>query len=123
MKLHSTVNQFYQTVTAYDVKQVKINDIPYSTSLIVTPMTAPVACAITNYNDFNQSHIDQIMATSPDVVILGTGQQQHFLPSTIMSGFLQQHVGIEMMSNDAACRTYNILMSEGRKVTLCLIFE
>lgn len=123
MKLHSTVNQFYQTVTAYDIHSVKINNIAYNHSLIVTPMTEPVSWDISDYKAFNKDHIAQIMATSPDIVILGTGQQQHFLPGNITTSFLQQHVGIEMMSNDAACRTYNILMSEGRKVTLCLIFE
>lgn len=123
MKLHSTVNQFYQTVTAYDIHSVKINDVAYSHSLIVTPMTPAISWDISHYKDFNKDHIAQIMATSPDIVILGTGTLQHFLPGNITTAFLQQQVGLEMMSNDAACRTYNILMSEGRKVTLCLIFE
>lgn len=123
MKLHSTVNQFYQTVTAYDVDSVKINDVQFTSSLIVTPTTAPVVWPVNHYQAINTVHLEQILATSPDLVILGTGQQQHFLNSNMLKPFMQQRVGIEMMSNDAACRTYNILMSEGRKVTLCLIFE
>ena len=123
MKLHTSVNQFYQTITAYETDFVKINDVSFNTSLLVTPTTAPVSLNIDDYKDLSSAIIEQMMATAPDVVLLGTGKQQHFLPGNLSKVFLQKNIGIETMSNDAACRTYNILMAEGRKVTLCLIFE
>ena len=63
----------------------------------------------------------QIAALLPDVVILGTGQRQKFVHPRLMQSLNAKRIGVECMDNQAACRTYNILMAEGRKVALALI--
>jgi uncharacterized protein len=110
MKLHATATKQYQTVTAYDEHSVEINALPYAYSLIVLPETAPTAWPVASFEALTMEHFAQIDATQPDVVILGTGRKQ-------------RRIGIECMDNHAACRTYNILMAEGRKVALALIIE
>jgi len=57
------------------------------------------------------------------VVILGTGRKQRFVHPKLTSILTSRRIGIECMDNQAACRTYNILMAEGRKVALALIIE
>ena len=56
-------------------------------------------------------------------MILGTGQRQRFAHPKLLSGLLTRGIGVECMDNQAACRTYNILMAEGRKVALALIMQ
>jgi uncharacterized protein len=123
MKLHSTPTQHYQTVTAYDNTGVEINAVRFSHSLVVLPETAPVDWPPASFDALSAEHFAQIDATSPDVVILGTGARQRFVHPRLISALTARRIGVECMDNQAACRTYNILMTEGRKVALALIFE
>lgn len=62
------------------------------------------------------SHVDALLALQPELVILGTGERQVFPAAIFMAGFLRKGVGIEVMDNAAAARTYNLLAGEGRRV-------
>ncbi len=123
MKLHSNNTQAYQTVTAYDDSSVEINAQSFHHSLIVMPEIAPIAWPVTSFDALAPEHLAQIDAAAPDVVILGTGRRQRFVHPKLISMLTVRRVGVESMDNQAACRTYNILMAEGRKVALALIIE
>lgn len=123
MKLHSTNTQKYQTVTSYDERGVELNLQRFERSLIVLPETAPTPWAVDHFDQLSAEHFEQIAATVPDVVILGTGNKQRFVHPKLITSLTSQHKGVECMDNHAACRTYNILMAEGRKVALALIME
>jgi len=123
MKLHSTSTQQYQTVTGYDEHGVEINAVAFDYSLIVLPEAAPVPWPVAKFEDLQAEHFAQIDAISPDVVIVGTGMRQRFAHPKLFSMLTKRRIGIECMDSQAACRTYNILMAEGRKVALALIIE
>jgi uncharacterized protein len=123
MKLHHTATQQYQTITAYDDSGVEINAVRFTHSLIVMPEVAPVPWPVTSFDALTAEHFEQIDASKPDVVILGTGKRQRFVHPKLITALTSRRVGVESMDNQAACRTYNILMAEGRKVALALIFE
>lgn len=123
MKLHATPTQQYQTVTAYDDSGVDINLSRYRNSLVVMPEMPPFDWPVTSFEALTAENIAQINAAAPDVVILGTGSRQRFIHPKLITSLTERRVGIECMDNQAACRTYNILMAEGRKVALALIFE
>jgi uncharacterized protein len=123
MKLHSTETQQYQTVSSYDDTGVELNAIRFEQSLIVLPETPPAPWPVTSFDALTAEHFDQIDATRPDVVILGTGARQRFVHPKLTAVLTARRIGVECMDNQAACRTYNILMAEGRKVALALILE
>lgn len=123
MKLHSSATQQYQTVTAYDDEGVEINALRYNYSLIVMPELLPSTWDVTHFDQLSSEHFKQINNLLPDVVILGTGAKQRFVHPKLLGSLSARHVGVECMDSKAACRTYNILMAEGRKVALALIIE
>jgi uncharacterized protein len=123
MKLHSTSTQQYQTVTAYDAQGVEFNAVRYASSLLVLPEVPPVAWPVSSFDALTHEHFEHIASYAPDVVILGTGLKQRFVHPKLTVALTSQRIGIECMDNQAACRTYNILMAEGRKVALALIFD
>jgi uncharacterized protein len=123
MKLHATSTQQYQTVTGYDDDWIEINAIRFDYSLIALPEIAPMAWPVTSFEALEASDLEAIAAHSPDLLILGTGKKQRFAHPRLMSGLLSRGIGVECMDNQAACRTYNILMTEGRKVALALIMR
>lgn len=123
MKLHSSSTQQYQTVTAYFAGGVEINAAPYAHSLTVMPEAPPRAWAVGSFEELTEAHFEAIGAESPDVVILGTGERQRFIHPRLVASLSARRIGVECMDNQAACRTYNILMGEGRKVILALIIK
>lgn len=123
MKLHSTTTQQYQTVTAYDETGIEINAVAYTYSLLVLPEVKPVPWPVSSFDALTEEHFEQVNQTNPDVVILGTGKKQRFVHPKLTKALTAKQVGVESMDNQAACRTYNILMAEGRKVALALIID
>ncbi len=63
----------------------------------------------------------QVAALEPDVVLLGTGERQVFPPHEARAALLRQGIGVEVMNNAAACRTYNLLAGEGRQVVAAIM--
>ncbi len=123
MKLHASTTKQYQTVTGYDDQGVEINAERYNFSLIVMPETPPQAWDVPNFEALRVEHFERIEQDRPDVVILGTGERQRFVHPRLVAALSARHIGVESMDSKAACRTYNVLMGEGRKVTLALIIE
>lgn len=121
MKLHATSTQQYQTVTGYEVDSVDINAVRFAHSLLVLPEVAPLAWPVASFESLSAADFALIEAQTPDVVILGTGSRQRFVNPKLLTSLTARRIGVECMDNQAACRTYNILMAEGRKVALALI--
>jgi uncharacterized protein len=78
---------------------------------------------VPNFEALTAAHFEKIEEDKPDVVILGTGERQRFVHPRLVAALSARHIGVESMDSKAACRTYNVLMGEGRKVTLALIIE
>ena len=123
MKLHSATTRQYQTVTGYDDQGVEINAERFDFSLIVMPEASPRPWNAPTFESLSVDHFNQIEEDTPDVVILGTGERQRFVHPKLIAALSKRHIGVECMDSKAACRTYNVLMGEGRKVTLALIIE
>jgi uncharacterized protein len=123
MKLHSSSTEKYQTVTGYDQSGVEINAQRFDYSVLVMPEVPPRAWNVKRFEDLTAADFETLAADKPDVVILGTGERQRFVHPRLIASLAQQHIGVESMDSHAACRTYNVLMGEGRKVTLALIID
>ena len=121
MKLHVTPTQQYQTVTGYEQDWIEINAVRFDHSLIVLPEVAPVRWPVTDFDALTAEDFKAVEAQSPDLLILGTGSRQRFAAPKLVASLITRRIGVECMDNQAACRTYNILMAEGRKVALAVI--
>ncbi|HET6396768.1 MAG TPA: Mth938-like domain-containing protein [Pseudoxanthomonas sp.] len=67
------------------------------------------------------AHLQPLLALEPELVVLGTGGRQAFPPAAALAACLTRGVGIEVMDNAAAARTYNVLAGEGRRVVVALL--
>lgn len=123
MKLHASNTKQYQTVTGYFPGGVEINAQPFDHSLMMLPETPPRPWPVAAFEQLTTEHFEQLLAEQPDVVILGTGERQRFVHPRLSAPLTSRHIGVDCMDTNAACRTYNILMGEGRKVLLALIIE
>lgn len=122
MKLH-TDPRTGNTVTAHGEGYVAINGERYSTSLIVQPEAIDAEWQANDVDSLAAAHIERLLATGADILILGTGKRQHFPPLALLKPVMAAGRTLDVMDTPAACRTYNILMSEGRAVAAALIIE
>jgi uncharacterized protein len=72
-------------------------------------------------DDLLESHMEILIARSPEVIVLGTGRLQRFPASNLTVRILQASIGLEVMDTASACRTYNVLAAEGRNVCAALM--
>ena len=75
------------------------------------------------FEDLTEEHFTQLAASQPELVIFGSGMRLRFAPPAFMRALMQKRIGIETMDTLAACRTYNILAGEGRRVVAALLIE
>lgn len=107
-------------IRSYQQHQVRINDETYDQSVIVTAEQLVTDWAPQSLAELEEQHLQAILDLDPEVIILGTGAQQQFPERIILQHILKTGIGVEVMSTDAACRTYNVLMAEDRRVAAAL---
>jgi len=111
------------TIASYTPGLVEIQGRSFSASLIVLPDRLLADWAPKTVAELDAVHLEAIADTQPEVVILGTGETQVFPDPAILSPLMRNGIGFELMSNAAACRTYNVLLAEGRRAALGLLLD
>ncbi len=120
MKIQLETGGSRNIIRAYGPGRVTVNRDVYTTSLIVTPdqiQDWPPRV----FTELNETHFEIIAGLEPEVAILGTGHRQHFPKPDAIQILTRANIGLEVMDTGAACRTYNILMGEGRRVAAALL--
>ncbi len=107
-------------IQRYDVGVIIIAERSYRESLILLPDRVIETWSPNSVNDLAEEDFHQLMELEPEIVLLGTGRQQQFPHPSLTQPLMQQRIGLEVMDTAAACRTYNILMAEGRRVAAAL---
>lgn len=121
MKLHLENAEGYK-IKRYDPQSVTINDVVYNNNLIVLPEHLQT-WEVDSFEALTLVHFENIARLKPELVLLGTGLKLRFPPSELFTPLLQQGIGVDVMDLYAACRTYNILMGEGRNVAAALLIR
>ena len=108
-------------ITAYDIDSVSINGKIFSQSLVIANAQLNDNWNISSIELLTPGHIDQVLSFEPELIIIGTGNKLIFPAVEIYASIIEHGIGVDFMDTGAACRTYNILMSEGRDVVAGLI--
>lgn len=124
MKLHQDPSQAaLNTVTGYGPGYVEVNKVRFDHSVIISPEGTTALWPVSRFDALDASHFDTLRARDPEVVIFGSGARLRFAHPRLTTGLTSQRIGVDSMDTQAACRTYNILMSEGRRVVLAVLIE
>ncbi|KTC86789.1 Mth938-like domain-containing protein [Legionella brunensis] len=109
------------TIQAYSEREVRIDSITYSNSLIVSSHEIITDWPIKAFHELNEDTVWPLLRYEPKIVLIGHGQQGQLAPIPLMQMLAKKGIGLECMSIGAACRTFNVLLSEQREITLGLI--
>lgn len=108
-------------IRAYDSESITINETLYTSSIIISPYQLITNWKPKSLEDLQPEYFQIVLSLKPEVVILGTGKKLIFPDKEKLIPLLKKRIGIESMDTGAACRTYTVLMSEGRKIVAALI--
>jgi len=109
--------------TAYGDDYVAVNHEKYGKNLILLPEAIFPEWSTATPENIAESDMQKLLALQTEIVLLGTGKRLRFPPGALLRPFGPAGVGLEIMDLQAACRTYNILAAEGRKVAAALLFD
>ena len=112
----NVIVSFSQRVVRINNEEIKSNVIISATNIIEDWIAPPV-------DKLRIADFESILDLGPEVILLGTGDTQVFPPAQLMTDIMRRGVGLEIMNTGAACRTYNVLMAEQRRVVAALMLD
>lgn len=122
MQISLEKNSANNQIRSYEPGEIKVNETVYKKSIMLTPDTltewAPQSLA-----ELTLEHLTAMILLKPQVILLGTGAKLIFPTAAINHAVLSKGIGFEVMDTRAACRTFNILTAEDRKVIAALIIR
>jgi len=122
MKLHLAQGEGLHLVTGYGAGYIAVNRVRYERCVVVSPQSV-TEWAVGGFETLVAADFGFIAQFKPEIVLLGTGATQRFPGPALARALAESGVGVEVMDTRAACRTYNILAAEGRKVVAALLLS
>jgi uncharacterized protein len=123
LKLHADSPTALNTVTAYGSGFIEVNQVRHQRPVLIAPDRPVEAWDVTGFDTLSPDDFAALRDRSPELVLLGTGARQRFPHPRLVRPLTDAHIGCEAMTSQAACRTYNILMGEGRKVLAAILLD
>lgn len=121
MKIEREQAEGKNTFTGYGPGYVEVNRARHTASLVVSATRLVVDWPASSVEALTADHLAAIAQLQPEIVLLGTGASFRFPEPARLAPLHKLGVGVEVMDTPAACRTYNILLAEGRNVVAALI--
>jgi uncharacterized protein len=116
LKFHLSNFGNQKIFTAHGAGYVTVNRERFEHAIVVTPEQVHIDWNASSFNTLDETHFNFFIALKPEVILFGTGEKQRFAHPKLYRALTDAHIAIEFMDTPAACRTYNILMAEDRRV-------
>jgi len=123
MKLKADRIEGQNAIARHGPEGVIVNGVEHRRSVIVPWQGEVLAWPVGSLATLEESHFETVASLNPELVIFGSGARLQFVRPALMRCLIERRIGMETMDTAAACRTYNILLAEGRSVVAALVFE
>ena len=122
MEITPLVPENRQIVQSYGSGRFKVSQIEHQGSIIVLPSRS-LSWTVDVFEDINLQNLSSVFEEEPriEILLIGCGQMMQLLPRDLSETCRQKGLAIDVMDTGAACRTYNILAAEGRRVAAALV--
>lgn len=122
MKLHLSQADGIHLITGYGPGYIEIDRVRRGHSVILLPDRV-LDWPLDRFEAIDAASLEALVDLRPALVILGTGERHRFPHPAVYGDLIQAGIGVEHMTTAAACRTYNVLAGEGRRVAAALLIE
>jgi uncharacterized protein len=123
VKLQAERIEGTNAIARHSLDGVIVNGAEYRQSVVVPWQGAVAPWQVDRFEELTEAHFEALAAMKPELVIFGSGARIRFPKPVLLRPLMAARVGIETMDTPAACRTYNVLLAEGRTVLAALLFE
>lgn len=123
MKLNLEQNSDLNVVTGYGADHLMINKERHDGNVLIAADRIVEGWAPGGFAHLSADDFVPVCEMKPEVVLIGTGSRQRFPAPAVVRPLIEARIGYEIMDLPAACRTYNILVAEGRSVVAALLFD
>jgi uncharacterized protein len=110
-------------IRSYSADEIRVGEHSIRSSCIIMADALITDWPPVSLDDLTANHLEPILELRPELVLLGTGARQRFAPAAIRNAFAARSIGIESMDLGAACRTFNVLVQEDRRVAAALFLK
>ena len=121
LKLHLADLGDTKLFTAYGSDHVVVNGERHDHSIVVQAAEVRGDWRAASFDDLSETHFGYFLALKPEILLLGTGARQRFPHPRLYRALTDAGIALECMDTPAACRTYNILVAEDRKVVAAIL--
>lgn len=104
------------TISSYDTQGIVVNAIRHEKSLIISRTQVITPWPVLRLDELTEETMTPILALAPEIILIGHMEATAQIPHLIQASLSKHRIGIECMSLGAACRTFNVLLSEGRQI-------
>jgi len=123
MKMQADRPEGSNAITRHAPEGVIVAGVEHRSSVLVPWRGEVVPWAVSSFEALDESSFEPLLALAPELVIFGSGSRLRFPHPAVLKALMARRIGFETMDTPAACRTYNVLLAEGRAVVAALIFE
>jgi uncharacterized protein len=123
MKLQADRIDGLNAIARHGPDGVIVNGVEHRRSVLVPWQGAVTQWPVTSIEDLTEAHFGALAAMAPELIVLGSGPRIRFVKPALLRPLMSRRIGIETMDTAAACRTYNVLLAEGRNVLAALLFN
>jgi uncharacterized protein len=121
LRLHLDQPGNRNVFTGYGEGYVMVNAVRHERSLVVTPERILADWPVATLAELAPERVALLAELGAEIILLGTGPRLAFPPPPLLAPLAEARIGVEVMDSQAACRTYNILMAEGRRIAAAII--
>jgi uncharacterized protein len=123
MKLRADRIEGQNAIARHGPEGVIVNNVEHRHSVVVPWEGAVLPWQVEAFAELAESHFARLVELNPELVIFGSGERLRFVAPALMRALIERGIGVDTMDTAAACRTYNVLLAEGRSVVAALLFE
>lgn len=123
MKMRADRMEGQNAIARHGPEGVLVNGVEHTESVIVPWRGEVEPWHAASFEALGAEHFARVAALGPELVIFGSGARLRFPAPALLRPLIEAHIGIETMDSAAACRTYNVLLAEGRAVVAALLFR
>jgi uncharacterized protein len=111
------------TITRHDGESIWVGPVRFAGSVIVPWDGLVIAWPVRDWDSLSTEDVEALLVTQPELVIFGSGSRHRFARPALLRPLIERRIGFETMATAAACRTFNVLASEGRRVAAALLLD
>ena len=122
MKMRADRIEGQNAIARHGPEGVIVNGVEHTESVLVPWQGDVLAWHATSFESLTAEHFERVAALGPELVVFGSGARLRFPRPAVLRPLIEARIGVETMDSAAACRTYNVLLAEGRRVVAALLF-